>query len=186
MILMGLAAGAVGAGFMWFVLGGKSEPVRPLAPPSAIPSEAPPNVAHLSPADAAVMLGNWHYDRQRWFQAIEQYEGALRLGKDNADVRTDLGNCFRFVGQSQKALDQYQISQRMDPQHENSLFNQAALYGQELHQISRAKALLSDYLQKFPTGHGVQRAEQLLADFTAKEKAQNEQVTQALQQVIEK
>src|SRR5687768_12553926 len=90
MILMGLAAGALGAGLMWYLLGGKSEPTRTVTPSSVVAPEAPPNVAHLSPADAAVTLGNWHYDRQRWLQAIEQYQEALKLGKDNADVRTDM------------------------------------------------------------------------------------------------
>ena len=186
MVLMGLAAGALGAGFMWYLLGGKSEPIRTSTPTKVVAPEAPPSVAHLTPADAAVTLGNWQYDRQRWVQAIEQYQEALKLGKDNADVRTDLGNCFRFVGQPHKALEQYQISQRMNPQHENSLFNEAALYGQELNQIPRAQELLNKYLQKFPNSQGVARAQQLLAELSAKEKASTEEATKALQQIIGK
>ena len=121
MVLMVVAASAIGALGTWFLLGGNQAATPAVAPApspsSAMLSEAPPNVAHLSPADGAVLLGNWHYDRQRWFQAIEQYEGALRLGKDNPDVRTDLGNCYRFIKQPQKALEQYEISQRMQPLH---------------------------------------------------------------------
>jgi tetratricopeptide (TPR) repeat protein len=171
---------------MWYLLGEKGETTRTSAPSNIVAADAPPNVAHLAPADAAVTLGNWHYDRQRWVQAIEQYQEALKLGKDNADVRTDMGNCYRFVGQPQKALEQYQISQRMNPQHENSLFNEAALYGQELNQIPRATERLNEYLRKFPNSHGVPRAQQLLAELSAKEKANTEQATKALQQIIEK
>ncbi|MGV3530933.1 MAG: hypothetical protein ACO1QR_01080 [Chthoniobacteraceae bacterium] len=183
-------AGIIGAGITWFFLGGgprSATSTPPPAPPSSgMVSDAPPNVAHLPPADAAVLLGNWHYDRARWLQAIEQYEGALRLGKDNADVRTDLGNCFRFIKQPQKALEQYEISQRMQPQHENSLFNQAALYGQELNQVPRAKELLNEYLRRFPASPGIPRAQQLLAEFTAKEQADAAQLKQTLQPLLEK
>ena len=186
---MALAAGAIGALGTWYFLGGSKSSTTaapPVPPSSGMVSDAPPNVAHLPPAEAAVLLGNWHYDRARWFQAIEQYESALRLGKDNADVRTDLGNCFRFIKQPQKALEQYEISQRMQPQHENSLFNQATLYGLELNEISRAKELLTEYLRRFPSSSGVPRARQLLAEFTAKEQAEAAQLQQALQPLIEK
>jgi tetratricopeptide (TPR) repeat protein len=184
---MGLAAGIVGAALMWFFLGRNTTVTMPLSPaPATVAADAPPSVAHLPPADAAVLLGNWHYDRQRWFQAIEQYEGALRLGKDNADVRTDLGNCYRFIKQPNKALEQYQISQRMQPEHENSLFNEAALYAQELHQIPRAKELLNEYLRRFPTSPGASRAQQLLSDFNAQEQKEADQLKKTLQQVIEK
>ncbi len=181
-----LGAGALGAVLTWFSLSDRTVPTRPPQPSAVVASETPPAIAHLPPADAAVLLGNWHYDRQRWFQAIEQYEAALRLGQDNANVRTDLGNCFRFAGQPQKALEQYEISQRMDPRHENSLFNKAALYGQELNQISRAKELLAEYLLKFPSSQGAPRAQQLLGELTVKERTQDASVKAALQQVIEK
>lgn len=180
----------MGAAVTWFFLGGNTQSstqsTPPPAPQSSMAADAPPNVAHLPPAEAAVLLGNWHYDRKRWFQAIEQYEGALRLGKDNPDVRTDLGNCYRFIKQPQKALEQYEISQRMQPQHENSLFNTAALYFQDLNEIPRAKELLAEYLRRFPTSTGVPRAQQLLTEITAKERADAEQVKKALEPVLQK
>lgn len=159
-VFVALAASAVGAGGMWFL--NSREVVAPNDPTPAL-AEAPPDVAYLPPAQAAMLLGNWHYDRQRWPQAIEQYEAAIRLGLDNPDLRTDLGNCFRFLGQTQKALEQYRIAQRQNPQHENSLFNTAGLYGEVLHDPIKATETWREYLRRFPNGTGIVRARQSLA-----------------------
>ena len=136
----------------------------PPAAPAAAAAEVPPSVANLPPAQAALQLGHWHYDRQRWAPAVEQYETALRLGIDNPDVRTDLGNCYRFLGQPEKAREQYERSQRQNPQHENSLFNLAALHAQVLHDNPKARELLNEYLRRFPDSDGAPRARQLLAE----------------------
>ena len=163
LVTLALIAGAVGAGVTWTLL-----PAQRGAPPpgaaGAVAADAPPSVANLSPSQAALLLGHWHYDRQRWAAAVEQYEAALRLGIDNPDVRTDLGNCFRFLGQPEKARAQYEQSQRQNPQHENSLFNLAALYAQVLHDNPKARELLNEYLRRFPNSDGAARARQLLAE----------------------
>ena len=65
-------------------------------------------------------------------------------------MRTDLGNCFRFLGQPQKALEQYETAQRQNPQHENSLFNQAGLFAEVLHDNERAKAAAREFIARFP------------------------------------
>jgi len=131
MLLVGLAAFALGAGAMWLVLGeSHSSPTQRSVTRGAAETRAeePPDVSHLAAAEAATTLANWNYDRQNWSHAIEHYQQAIALGRDNPDVRTDLGNCFRFLGQPQKALEQYETAQRQNPQHENSLFNQAGLF----------------------------------------------------------
>ena len=110
----------------------------------------PPDVSHLAPADAATTLANWNYDRQNWSHAIDHYQQAIALGRDNPDVRTDLGNCFRFLGQPQKALEQYETAQRQNPQHENSLFNQIGLFVEVLHDNERAKAAARAFITRFP------------------------------------
>src|SRR4051812_13286412 len=76
------------------------------------PAGEPPDTSQLPPADAARALADWNYDRQNWTHAIEHYQEAIAKGADNPDVRTDLGNCFRFLGQYEKALEQYEIAQR--------------------------------------------------------------------------
>ena len=161
-ILLALAAGIVGGGAVWLVMRSDTP-----APPGAVAvdqrPDAPPSVEHLPPAQAAVTLGNWHYDRQRWTQASEQYEAAIRLGLDNADVRTDLGNCYRFLGQPQKALELYKVAQQQSPQHEHSLFNQAGLYAEVLNEPAKAVATAQEFLRRFPQSSGANAAQEMIA-----------------------
>lgn len=134
--------------------------VAALAPPA---TAGPPDVSQLSPADAARTLGNWNYDRQNWPHAIEHYEEAIARGLDNPDVRTDLGNCFRFLGQPQKALEQYELAQKQNPQHENSLFNQISLFADFLHDPARAQSIAHDFIARFPQSPQAETARQRLA-----------------------
>ena len=110
----------------------------------------PPNVSQLAPAEAARTLANWNYDRRDWTHAIEHYQDAIARGADTADVRTDLGNCFRFLEQPEKALEQYEIAQKENPLHENSLFNQISLFADLLHDRERAQSVAQDFIARFP------------------------------------
>jgi tetratricopeptide (TPR) repeat protein len=175
--LLLLAAFGLGVGTTWIVLrGSSSAPAKPeiesFLPPTARqpttsqltpPAAAPPDVSQLAPADAARMLANWNYDQQNWTHAIEHYEKAIAAGADTPDVRTDLGNCYRFLGQSEKALKQYEIAQKENPRHENSLFNQISLFGDLMHDPERAAATARDFLARFPQSSQAEAARQRLA-----------------------
>ena len=122
----------------------------------------PPDVTQLAPAEAARTLANWNYDRQNWTHAIEHYEQAIALGADNPDVQTDLGNCFRFLAQGQKALDHYEIAQKENPQHENSLFNQIGLLAEVLHDKERAGLVAREFIARFPQSPRVETARRFI------------------------
>jgi Tetratricopeptide repeat len=180
--LIVLAAFALGAGTTWFVMRGvtagpekvaiqdftgaarvaQSPGVTPVVPAAAA---EPPDVSQLAPAEAARRLANWNYDRQNWTHAIEHYQTAIAEGADTPDVRTDLGNCFRFLGQPEKALEQYQLAQKQNPQHENSLFNQISLYGDLLHDKERALAVGHEFIARFPQSPQTATAKKLMDQF---------------------
>lgn len=165
--LLILAAFILGAGGMWLIMR-SSSPDRSGNPPverlPKSPATKPPDVSQFAPADAAKILGDWNYDRHNWPHAIEHYQEAIAGGADNPDVRTDLGNCFRFIGEPQKALEQYQIAQTEDPMHENSLFNQAGLYAEMLHDDQRALATAREFLKRFPQSDRAAAATQLISN----------------------
>ena len=170
-ILM-LAAFVLGAAGMWVIMS-SSAPDRPavtrIAPAPASPSAAePPNVSQLAPAEAARTLADWNYDRRNWPHAIEHYQEAIARGADNPDVRTDLGNCFRFLGQPQKALEQYELAQKQNPQHENSLLNQAGLYAEDLHDDQSALSVAREFITRFPQSPRAQSAKELITQLQAK------------------
>lgn len=159
-LIVALVAFCAGAGTSWLVMHQSGESTK--QPPSYIISRpasssegAPastPDVTRQSPGESAVTLGNWNYDEKNWAKAIELYQRAISLGMDNCDVRTDLGNAFRFSGEPQKALEQYQIAQNKNPQHENSLYNMATLYADELHDPANTMRTMQEYLRRFPNG----------------------------------
>lgn len=157
-ILTVIASAAMGAGITWLVMSQRvSANVSALsAPPPTSPmtntaaAAVPPDVTGMSAGEAAVALGNFAYDHQRWSEAVRHYQEAIATGIDNADVHTDLGNAFRFSGQPEQALQQYVIAQRLNPQHENSLFNQISLYTEALNDPARAVPIAEEFMRRFP------------------------------------
>ena len=163
--LIAVAAFASGSAIT-MALRPNAPPQRSTMPITSVPSSAtsPPSAALPLNGDP-VTLGNTYYDQQNWTAAIKQYERAISLGNDTPDVRTDLGNAYRFAGNPQKALEQYQIAQRQDPNHEQSLFNQGALYAQSLGDPITGAAKWREFVNRFPSSARAADARRLLAEF---------------------
>lgn len=173
--LLVLGAFALGAGVTWGLMRRPAPPTSTIesflpgnaaGPTSAAPTA--PDVSQLPPAEAERTLANWNYDQRNWAHAIEHYQQALAAGADTPDVRTDYGNCFRFLGQPQKALEQYEIAQKQDPGHENSLFNQISLFAEHLYEPDRAAAAARDFVARFPQSPQAAAARQLSAQLAGK------------------
>src|SRR6266481_5760035 len=117
-LLTVVVSATMGAAVTWLFMSQRpTSEVRPTSSPqpNAMTNAVAPDVSGMSAGDAAVALGNFAYDHQHWTEAIRHYQDAIASGIDNADVHTDLGNAFRFSGQSQQALTQYEIGQRLNP-----------------------------------------------------------------------
>lgn len=124
---------------------------------------APELTAGQAPAQADRTLGNFYYDHQNWPLAVQHYQAAIREGNDDADIRTDLGNAYRFSGRPDDALAQYTFARNLNPNHEFSLFNQGGLYLDDLKQPGRAVEIWQEYLVRFPNGQNAEAARQLIA-----------------------
>ncbi len=165
--LIALFGALFGATLMFFALR-PSQPAAPAPTGTALPADPalhrpdPGLTAGKSPADAARSLGNFYYDHQNWSQAIEHYQSAIRQGSDDADIRTDLGNAYRFASRPDDALLQYQLAQKMNPAHEFSLFNQGGLFIEAYQQPAKAVEIWQAYLQRFPNGRSAAAARQLI------------------------
>ena len=165
-LLTVVVSAAMGAAITWLLMSQRStSDVRPIstAPPATITNAAPPDVSGMSAGEAAVTLGNFAYDHQRWPEAIRRYQEAIASGIDNADIHTDLGNAFRFSGQPEQALNQYTIAQKLNPQHENSLFNQVSLFTEVLNEPVRAVPLCEEFIRRFPSSDKAPAVQQQLA-----------------------
>jgi hypothetical protein len=165
-VLTVIVAAAMGAGITWIFTSQRSTPaVHPVfaSPTPVTQPDASPDVTGMSPSQASLVLANFAYDHQRWPEAIRRYQEAISSGIDNADVHTDLGNAYRFSGQPEEALNQYTIAQRLNPQHENSLFNQISLFAETLNQPGRAVPICEEFIRRFPASDKIPAVQQQLA-----------------------
>lgn len=153
----------VGALITALVLTHPREAEKMATPAPATSTAQPPSTEGLPPARAHLVRGNWNYDRQNWPHAIEHYEQAIALGLDNPDVRTDLGNCYRFINQPRRALELYGIAQKQNPQHEQSLFNTVTLYAQSLNDHAAAAEAARAFIARFPASRNIDNVRTLLA-----------------------
>ncbi len=152
LLLTGLGCAALGSGGTYLAL-------RPaLRQASAL---------RVLSGDAAVTSGNAAFDQKNWAQAAAYYTQAIAAGTENADIRTDLGTAYRNLHQPQKALEQFQIAQREQPGHENSLLNQGIVYAFDLGDKGHAVAIWREYLQKFPQGQHAADAKNFIAQVQA-------------------
>lgn len=166
--LIGLFGALLGATITYFALRTRPASPGPMAAASTNPDPAthlpsPTLTAGQPPVQADRTLGNFYYDHQNWPLAIRHYESAIRQGSDDADIRTDLGNAYRFAGRPDDALLQYTLAQKMSPAHEFSLFNQGGLYLEDFKQPAKAVEIWQEYLVRFPNGRSADAARQLIA-----------------------
>jgi tetratricopeptide (TPR) repeat protein len=164
-VLIAAVSAALGSGLTWLITAQQpnSDAGSTLVVPTPAGLVMPPNDSGPPTGQAAVAQGNSAYDHQRWSEAIQDYQQAIASGVNTADVHTDLGNAFRFAGQPQKALEEYQTAQKLNPQHENSLFNQISLFSEVLHDPGRAASVAEEFMRRFPGSDKLPTARQELA-----------------------
>jgi cytochrome c-type biogenesis protein CcmH/NrfG len=86
-----------------------------------------------------VELANAYFDTHQAQKAITAYEKAVAIGPVSPDVWTDFGIMRRQAGQPQKALECFDTALKLDPRHQNALFNKGVV---QLHDLQdRAGAL---------------------------------------------
>lgn len=120
--------------------GGGPPAARPAAAPAASspasPTPAPPpldearvsglkSAAASNPTDAKprVELANAYFDAERYPEAIQWYDEALKLDPRNVDASTDLAVSYYYTNQPDRALKQFEVSLAIDPAHTKTILN---------------------------------------------------------------
>jgi tetratricopeptide (TPR) repeat protein len=101
------------------------------APPTRAPSvdetqaTALKSAAEKNASDPAprTQLGNLYFDAERYDDAIKWYAEALKLAPNDVNVSTDLGVCYYYTNQPDKALAQFDKSLAIDSKHAKTLLN---------------------------------------------------------------
>ncbi len=94
----------------------------------------PKNYDHL------LQAGNTQYDLNDYVKASEYYERARAIKDDSPDVMTDLGVCYKEMGQPKKALELFQRAAALRPDHWQSRYNAAVVLLFDLNDAAGAKA----------------------------------------------
>jgi cytochrome c-type biogenesis protein CcmH/NrfG len=83
------------------------------------------SVASREPGNARprAQLGNLYFDAERYTEAIQWYGEAVKLAPDDVNISTDLGVCYYYTNQPDKALEQLEHSLKLDPNHAKTLLN---------------------------------------------------------------
>ncbi len=145
------AAGTLFGVIVGWILGAQQATLRVPTAPVAAAAEAQPQQAAATPAQGnqqapqldttavqqllkqaaaepnsptpKILLGNLYFDAERYPEAAQWYEAALKGDLRNADVSTDLGVSYYYMNQPDKALAQFDKSLQIDPKHVKTLLN---------------------------------------------------------------
>ncbi len=77
-------------------------------------------------AEAHLQLGNLYSDQNKYAESIPEYERALELNPDLADVYYRLGQAYVRTGDKDRAQEQFQVYQQLRAQHLAELDKQRA------------------------------------------------------------
>jgi len=108
-------------------------------------------------AGAVLQLANMNFDIRNWPRAAELYERRIALQPGEADVVSDLGICYREMGEPVKALESFDRAQEIDPQHWESRFNEVVVLAIDLQRFDDAVAVLDELRVIRPGNQDVER-----------------------------
>lgn len=100
--------------------------------------------------DLSRELANTYYDMNDWSQAVAWYEKVVSQKKDDPNLLTDLGSCYRNLGKFDKAAEMYEAAQKISPQHPQSLLNLTILYAFDLKDAAKAQKAFDRLKKEHP------------------------------------
>jgi tetratricopeptide (TPR) repeat protein len=179
-IAYGIAGIAFGLIAGW-IIGTQQAAPRTAAPPAqaAAPAQNAPSqraaildeakvtalksVAERQPTNAQprVELANLYFDAERYDDAITWYQDALKLTPNDVNVSTDLGVCYYYTNQADKALLQLSHSLSVDPKHAKTLLNMGivkAFGKQDLEGATKAWQQVVELAPDSPEAQAAKRA----------------------------
>lgn len=120
--------------------------------------------ASNAPDDPAprVQLGNLYFDAERYTDAAEWYEQALRLKPDDANVSTDLGVAYYYTDQPDKAIAQFEQSLKADPTHTKTMLNMGIVKAFGKQDLAGASAAWQQVIATAPNSPEAQAARKAL------------------------
>jgi len=110
--------------------------------------------------EALVQLGDLYMEVSKYAPAIDYYERALRV-RDDPNIRTDLGICYKESGQLEKALENFRAAERAKPDQWQAVYNEVVVLA-ELRRYEEARASYATLRRLRPDDPDVQRLSQAI------------------------
>ena len=104
--------------------------------------------------NAWVQLGHNFFDSDQPMLAIDAYDKALAINGNDANVLTDQGVMFRRLGWFDRAVENFEKANRVNPNHQQSLYNLGIVYRYDLQDVPKAIAAWERFLTTNPSGPG--------------------------------
>ncbi len=112
--------------------------------------------------DAWVALGNLYFDAQKPVEAIQYYEGALRLKSGDPSVMTDLATMKRATGDGAGAVDLLKQVVAKDSTMAQAWFNLGVIYSFDMNNSKDAIAAWKRYLDLNPMSEHAQAVQKAI------------------------
>ncbi len=143
-----------------------SGPSGSQAPPPLDESRAAAlkSTAQQNPNDAVVrvQLANMYFDAERFQDAVQWYEAALKINPKDVNASTDLGIAYYYMNQPDKALAQFDHSLSVDPSHAKTLLNVGIVRAFGKQDLNGAAAAWDKVLKVAPNSDEARAARQAL------------------------
>lgn len=114
-------------------------------------------------SDALLRLANLSFDVENWSLCVDMYERYLELQPASPDLLSDMGVCYRGIGQLDKAIELFRRAQQMDPSHWPSRFNEAVVLGIDRRDFDAADSVIEDLRALQPDNPQVERLAEEIA-----------------------
>jgi len=104
--------------------------------------------------NAWVQLGHNYFDSDQPMKAIEAYEKALVLERNDPNLLTDQGVMYRRLGWFDKAIKNFEEAVKLNPNHQQSLYNLGIVYRYDLQDFPKAIETWERFIAINPGGPG--------------------------------
>jgi tetratricopeptide (TPR) repeat protein len=114
--------------------------------------------------DLLVNVGNSYYDAQQYPVAVDYYGRALEIKTSDAAVRTDMATAYWYMGDTDRAIAEFNKSLSYEPNKANTLFNLGLVKWRGKMDVNGAVADWEKLLATNPNYEGKDKVEQLIAE----------------------
>jgi cytochrome c-type biogenesis protein CcmH/NrfG len=109
-------------------------------------------------------VGNLYYDAQQYPIAVDYYARSLKGRPSDAAVRTDMGTAFWFMGNSGRAIAEFNKALAFAPNNPNTLFNLGLVKWKGNQDAAGARAAWEQLLKADPAYEQKDQVEKMLAE----------------------